>query len=93
MNGKTQVKEYIRALEKEDGSITTNGFDIANELNSFFSSVFIKENTNLPEFKINCEISCPVFNIKTVNEKLGKLNVNKSTGVDKVHPRVLKECA
>ena len=92
MNGKTQVKEYIRALEKEDGSITTNGFDIANELNSFFSSVFIKENTNLPEFKTNWETSCsnPVFDIKTVNEKLGKLNVNKSTGVDKVHPRVLK---
>ncbi|XP_047143068.1 uncharacterized protein LOC124817261 [Hydra vulgaris] len=38
-------------------------------------------------------IANPDINIDTVIKKLSKLNVNKSTGEDKVHPRVLKECS
>jgi hypothetical protein len=35
----------------------------------------------------------PSFGIADVREQLENLNVNKSIGVDKVHPFVLKECS
>lgn len=35
----------------------------------------------------------PTFDANEIEKRLNKLNINKSTGVDNVHPRVLKECA
>lgn len=35
----------------------------------------------------------PVFSEQVILTKLINLNTNKSTGVDKVHPKVLKECS
>ncbi|XP_047144681.1 uncharacterized protein LOC124818180 [Hydra vulgaris] len=94
MNNKTQIKDYIRTIENNNGIVTTNLSEIANELNNFFSSVFTIEDKNLPEFPKQCDVLCPnpTFEIETVSKKLATLNVYKSTGVDTIHPRVLKEC-
>ncbi len=40
MNSKIEVKNHIRALKKE-GSISTDGLEIANILNGFFNLVFL----------------------------------------------------
>ncbi len=46
-------------------------------------------------FPNQCENICidPSFEVVDVREQLENLNVNKSVGVDKVHPYVLKECS
>ena len=70
--------------------------DIANCLNEYFVSVFLKdeslENVSLTD---KCENICidPSFKVVDVLEQLVNLNVNKSVGVDKVLPYVLKECS
>ncbi|XP_047143356.1 uncharacterized protein LOC124817398 [Hydra vulgaris] len=94
MNNKTQIKDYIRAIENNNGIVITNLSEIANELNNFFSSVFTIEDKNLPEFPKQCVVLFPnpTIDIETVSKKLATLNVYKSTGVDIIHTRVLKEC-
>jgi hypothetical protein len=46
-------------------------------------------------FPNKCENICidPSFEVVDVRDQLENLNVNKSVGVDKVHPYVLKECS
>ena len=97
LNSKTVIKDSIKALKNENGSITTSGVDIANCLNDYFVSVFFKDES-LDEsviFPEKCENVCidPKFGVIDVSEQLENLNVNKATGVDLVHPYVLKECA
>lgn len=43
LNSKCVIKDTIKALKTLDGSITTNGVEIANSLNDYFVSVFFKE--------------------------------------------------
>jgi hypothetical protein len=93
MNSRIDVKDHIRTLKNEDGSITTDGLEIANILNIFFSSVFVKENTlSLPNIADIVTEDCinPTFDANNIEKRLKKLNI-KST--DYAHPRVLKECA
>lgn len=96
LNSKTVIKDTIKALKSADGSITTNGLDIANSLNEYFFSVFLKDDSlEDVSFPNKCENVCkdPNFEVDDVREQLMNLNVNKSVGVDKVHPHVLKECS
>ena len=96
LNSKTVLKDTIKALNNVDGSITTDGLEIANRLNDYFVSVFTKDesldNVCFPE---KCEHVCqyPNFDIHEVRKQLENLNIHKTVGVDKVHPRVLKECS
>ena len=96
LNSKTVLKDSIRALNNLDGSTTTDGLEIVNRLNDYFISVFAKEesldNLSFPE---KCEIICqdPNFEVDEVRKQLDNLNIHKTVGVDKVHPRVLKECS
>jgi hypothetical protein len=96
LNSKTVIKDTVKALKSVDDSITTNGIDIANSLNEYFVSVFLKdESLEDVSFSNKCENVCkdPSFEVDDVHEQLINLNVNKSFGVDKVHPHVLKECS
>ena len=43
LNSKCVIKDAIKALKTLDGSITTNGIEIANCLNDYLVSVFLKE--------------------------------------------------
>jgi hypothetical protein len=82
----------------KDGAELTNSLDIANCLNDAFYSVFTKPRQGLlPEFRTRssqvCEPNDTFINKPTVKSILINLNPLKSTGVDMVHPRVLKDCA
>ena len=96
INGKTKIKESIRALRDNDDNIITDGYAIADCLNNYFASVFYAEDIDsLPTCEMKTTTKCidPVFSEQVILTKLINLNTNKSTGVDKVHPKVLKECS
>jgi hypothetical protein len=67
--------------------------DITNSLNESFVTVFL--NIEHVSFPNKCENICidTSFEVVDVRDQLENLNVNKSVGVDKVHPYVLKECS
>ncbi|XP_065658620.1 uncharacterized protein LOC136083141 [Hydra vulgaris] len=96
LNSKIVIKDSIKALKIFDGSIIKNEVDIANCLNEYFVSVFLKDEVlDHVTFPSKCNFYCsdPSFNDTDVEYQLVNLNVNKTIGVDKVHPRVLKECS
>jgi hypothetical protein len=64
-------------------------------LNEFFASVFIKDGSTVEDLNEECATKCPhpSFNKSIILKHLNNLNTQKSVGPDKVHPKVLKECA
>ena len=66
---------------------------MANNLNTYFSSVFTHEELNnvpqLPRYVGNT-LDTFNFRLEDVQEKLVHLNVYKSTGPDLLHSRVLR---
>ena len=58
LNSKTVLKYTIKALNNVDGSIATDGLEIANRLNDYFVYVFTKDesldNVSFPE---KCRLS------------------------------------
>ena len=96
INSKVKIKESIRALKTNDDKIITDGHDIANCLNNYFASVLCEEDqVSLPTCETKTIVRCndPIFEESVIRKKLMNLNTYKSIGVDKVHPKVLKECA
>ena len=74
----------------------TDDLEIAESMNSYFSTVFTSEDygnfseySNVVEFK-SSTIFC---NTNEVSHLLSNLNPHKSPGTDHLSPRVLKECA
>ena len=94
------VKTNVGALQTEMGECIIGDKEMAEQLNTYFGSVFTKEDTNqMPEMLENARFSkreeLREINISRENV-LGKvmgLNVDKSPGPDNLHPRVLKEVA
>jgi hypothetical protein len=82
-------------LKDKNEKIITDGSQIANILNNSFGSVFCQEDSNIPicENKTNTKCPDPTFEEEIIQTKLRNLNPYKTVGVDKVHPRVLKECS
>ena len=99
VNSKRKCREKVAALQKEDGSLTTNNKEKANLLIDFFSSVMTHEDlSNLDKIHItpgeksdNQFISDVTITAQEVKNKLKDLNPNKSPGPDKIYPKVLKE--
>ena len=82
---------------KYNDIIADNELDKANMLNSYFAQVFTNEDVSilptveeLPDISLITEI---IITPEAVLQKLDGLNVNKSTGPDGLHPRILKELA
>ncbi|XP_065678462.1 uncharacterized protein LOC136093401 [Hydra vulgaris] len=95
INNKSKVKDNIRAVQLKNGSIETDLKVIANTLNGYFASVFNKSQTlSAPIIDIETQKICKNsdFNASVVEDYLNKLDTNKATGLDRVHPKVLKEC-
>ena len=92
---KLKTRSAISQLLQNDGSLTTSDKDKANVLNSFFTSVFTREDmTNMPEQPEQHpvkEMDSIVFTLCDVAKKLERLNPNKSPGPDGMHPKVLRE--
>ncbi|MES9880231.1 MAG: reverse transcriptase domain-containing protein [Sedimenticola sp.] len=97
VKSRQKVKVNITNLEKEDGTITKDDNEVADELSDFFCSVFTQEPSDgdMPNFEYQCEDSLESFEIseECVAKKLGNLRPDKSQGLDCIHPRVLKECS
>ena len=96
MKSKSKTRSGIGDLKTNSGEWISDDHEKANELNTFFSSVFTKnENNYMPEFK--SDVSSSVCDITVTKQKvesmLKLLNVSKSTGPDEFHPRFLNETA
>ena len=93
---KTKPKEKIPDLDKSDGTQTQNDKEKVEVLSDFFKSVYTLEGDSpIPTFKANTNKTLSTVHI-TKNDvllALRALNVNKSSGPDGVHPRILKELA
>lgn len=81
-----------------DGIDLVDGSDIANCLNDAFHGVFtVPRRDPMPDFPLRTEVTCnpsdSFITEQAVYTILSNLNIRKSTGADKVHPHVLRECA
>ena len=101
MDTKLKTKTGIPDLDIP-GSLDENGDQVKTKnddektkvLLDYFNSVFTVENKeNIPDINNFTEIEMPeiIITEELVHKKLSKLNVNKSTGPDKLHPKLLYE--
>ena len=85
-------------LKKKDNTFTKDAKEIAETLSDQYYSVFTKEDTlNMPNIP-HKNLETPPLETFTVSEEdvtkaLKNLRTDKSTGIDKIHPRPLKELA
>lgn len=82
---------------KHNGSTIFEDKEMAEVLNTYFCSIFNKEDTrSLPassQQRLTSHLNNIYINKKEVIDKLCNLDVCKAPGPDKVYPRVLKEFA
>ena len=92
VSSKLNYSQTIPNLKDGNKTISDN-CEKAKTFNMFFSSVFTKETDTLPEFHTPSEntIYSISFTVDKVKNKLKELNPYKSAGVDRLHPRILKE--
>ena len=92
VKSKSKTRSGIGDLKNNSREWISDDHEKANELNTFFSSVFTKnENNYMPEFK--SDVSSSVCDITVTKRKvesmLKLLNVSKSTRPDEFHQRFL----
>ena len=90
---KTKIKNGIPELDY-NGKVCQSDQEKAEALNSFFVSVFTKDDTDPPPFENTIEIdhlASIQIEEKEIRECLSKLNPCKSPGPDNIHPKILKE--
>ena len=93
INERRIVGDNIGPLKTHTGQIVTTDNDMANTLNTYFSSVFTHEQlNNIPQLPRYVGNTLDTFNfrLEDTQEKLNHLNVNKSTGPDLLHATVLR---
>ena len=94
VNSRRKVSTGISNLKRDDGTFAESDSEKAEDLNSFFKDVFVKENIcNIANFPDRSGITVDniIINEEIVMKLMKNLNVNKSPGPDLIHPRVLKE--
>ncbi|CAB4020675.1 Hypothetical predicted protein, partial [Paramuricea clavata] len=95
VNSKRKGTNNLVLLKVADREIT-NDMEIAESMNTYFSSVFTDETyDNFPTVNriLNEELTDVQCTIEEVERHLKTLNVCKSSGPDNIPPRILKECA
>ena len=93
VNDNKNIKSGIGPL-LNNGQVTSDDKEVANTLNSFFSSVFTLEQADVncqptltSQFQINNNFTISANDVMC---KLNNLDPNKSQGPDKLHPQILK---
>ncbi|KAK4833057.1 hypothetical protein QYF61_027719 [Mycteria americana] len=96
VNSKMSSKENTGLILVEDGHLTNRVEDKMGAFNAFFASDFNTDrpwDAQSPESEDHkCRNSdFPFVDTEIVKDHLYQLNVHKSMGPDRIHPRVLKE--
>ena len=85
-------------MEDNAGNIPTEGLFMAEELNMHFSSVFRREDTSslpVPETKFSGPEGGNLGQLfvtpEVVANKINNMKENKSSGIDEISPKILKE--
>ena len=97
---KQHGRDNIRLLRTESNDEIVDSSQIAEMLNGYFQSVFVKESENetMPDFACRTNIKCNddvnvLFLYDDLKDRLKKLKHDKSMGEDRVSPVLLKHCA
>ncbi|XP_073516627.1 uncharacterized protein [Phyllobates terribilis] len=94
INSKRIKTDGVGPLKNNLGKIIEGDEGKANLLNSFFSTVFTKENNLSEEMqsdKVNPPLNITHLTQEKVQKRLNNIKIDKSPGPDDIHPRVLKE--
>ena len=98
VRSKQKVRDKVGPLENNSGNITSDGFQMAEVLNEKFSSVVITEGiSSLPvpftKFEGNKleHLGLLFVTPEMIAKKIKKMKDNKSSGVDGIPPKLLKE--
>ena len=89
-------KSQITTIKLQDGSISSSDLEAAESLNEQFFKVFTREDTGtIPTFP-GRDIPVSILDKfiitpDNVKKELTKLKVDKTPGLDGMHPRILKE--
>ena len=96
VNSKLTVRPEISEMQKENGETVDKDNEICDTLGEYFSSVFTQVHVGqLPDMNemFEIEIGNIVITREDIQRRLGKINVNKSSGPDNIHPFVLQSTA
>ena len=95
---KPKVRDKVGPLENNSGNIISDGFQMAQVLNEYFSSVFTTEDiSSLPvpftKFEGNTSEHLGQLFVtpEMIAKKIKKMKDTKSPGVDGIPPKLLKE--
>ena len=92
-----KTKQGITNVINGEGSLTVTEQETAEALNSYYHSVFTRDDEGLalPDFQQKTEekIVDVSLTVEAIEERLQDLNPNKAVGPDGVESRLLKECA
>ena len=98
VRSKQKVRDKVGPLENTRGNIVSDGFQMAEVLNEYFSSVFTTEDiSSLPvpftKFEVNTSENFWQLFVtpEMITNKIKKMKNNKSPGVDGIPPKLLKE--
>ena len=98
VRSKQKVPDKVGPLENSSGNIISDGFQMAEVLNEYFSSVFTTEDISsltVPFTKFEgskSEYLGQVFvTPEMIAKKIKTMTDNKSPGVDRIAPKLLKE--
>ena len=98
VRSKQKVRDKVGPLENNRGNIISDGFQMAEVLNEYFSSVFTTEDiSSLPvpftKFEGNKSENLGQLFVtpEIIAKKIKKVKDNKSPGVDGIPPKLLKE--
>ena len=93
-----KCKDSVRLLITEKGDEITDTAELAEHLNCYFQSVFVRDGANdtTPIFACRTNHYCnddvnAVLSYEELISRLEKLEVSKATGVDGVSPVLLKK--
>ena len=98
VRSKQKVRYKVGPLENNRGNIISDGFQMAEVLNEYFSSVFTTEDiSSLPvpfttfEGSTSEHFGQLFVTPEMIAKKIKKMKDNKSPGVDGIPPKLLKE--
>lgn len=97
VNSQTKLSSGVSPLQRKDGKIADDNAEKADILNTFFSSVYTKENLdNIPDIEPGSmsdkvTINDVIITEELIKKKLLELNTDKAQGPDGIPAKVLKE--